>query len=261
MLSGMAKVNATTLIKGAARIGLRAAAVAAMALALPAFHALAQQPEVDEPDVRPPAFALPDGYPQKPRQGSPPHARTPGAEIGPNGAQGPSQKAEGPPATPEQRAKRLDDLYAKLAAAPDQEAAAPITEAIEQVWQHSASPTAELLVMRAISVAQGNRDLAMKLLDSAVELQPDYAEAWNRRAFVYYLNDDYKRALGDIRRVLALEPRHYKALEGLGQILRNIGEKKGALAAYDSLLAIYPAMPGAKEARDELRVEVEGQGI
>jgi tetratricopeptide (TPR) repeat protein len=256
----MAKVNATTVIKGATRIGLRAAAVAAMALALPAFHALAQVPQ-DEPDVRPPTFALPDGYQQKPRQGSPPQARTPGAEMGPNGAHAPTQKAEGPPATPEQRAKRLDDLYAKLAAAPDQEAAAPITEAIEQVWQHSASPTAELLVMRAISVAQGNRDLAMKLLDTAVELQPDYAEAWNRRAFVYYLNDDYKHALGDIRRVLALEPRHYKALEGLGQILRNIGEKKGALAAYDSLLALYPAMPGAKEARDELRVEVEGQGI
>jgi tetratricopeptide (TPR) repeat protein len=256
----MAKVNATTVIKGAARFGLRAAA-ATMALALPAFYAQAQQPQVDEPGVRPPAFALPDGHPQVPRQGSPPHARAPGAEIGPNGAQGPSQKAEGPPATPEQRTKRLDELYAKLAAAPDQEAAAPITEAIEQVWQHSASPTAELLVMRAVSVAQGNRDLAMKLLDSAVEMQPDYAEAWNRRAFVYYLNDDYKRALGDIRRVLALEPRHYKALEGLGQILRNIGEKKGALAAYDSLLAIYPAMPGAKEARDELRIEVEGQGI
>lgn len=260
MLLGMAKVNATTLIKAAARIGLPAMATA-MALALPAFHALAQQPEVDEPDVRPPTFALPDGYPQKPSQGSPPHSRAPSAEIGPNGAQGPTQKAEVPPATPEQRAKRLDELYAKLAAAPDQEAATPIAEAIEQIWQHSASPTAELLVMRAVSVAQGNRDLAMKLLDSAVELQPDYAEAWNRRAFVYYLNDDYKRALGDIRRVLALEPRHYKALEGLGQILKNIGEKKGALAAYDSLLAIYPAMPGAKEARDELRVEVEGQGI
>jgi tetratricopeptide (TPR) repeat protein len=259
MLSGMAKVNATTLIKAAARIGLRAAA-GTLVLALPALQALAQQPEVDEPDVRPPTFALPDGYQQKPRQ-PPSPGRTPGAEMGPNGAQGPSQKAEGPPATPEQRAKRLDELYAKLAAAPDQEAATPITEAIEQVWQHSTSPTAEILVMRAVSVAQGNRDLAMKLLDSAVELQPDYAEAWNRRAFVYYLNDDYKRALGDIRRVLALEPRHYKALEGLGQILRNIGEKKGALAAYDSLLAIYPAMPGAKEARDELKVEVEGQGI
>lgn len=255
----MAKVNATTVIKGAARFGLRAVA-AAMALALPAFHARAQQPEVDEPDVRPPTFALPDGYQQKPRQPLPP-ARAPGAEMGPQGAQGPTQKAEGLPATPEQRAKRLDELYAKLAAAPDQEVAAPIAEAIEQVWQHSSSPTAELLVMRAVNVAQGNRDLAMRLLDTAVDLQPDYAEAWNRRAFVYYLNDDYKRALGDIRRVLALEPRHYKALEGLGQILRNIGEKKGALAAYDSLLAIYPAMPGAKEARDELKIEVEGQGI
>jgi tetratricopeptide (TPR) repeat protein len=260
----MAKVNATAALQGATRIGLRAAG-ALMALAVPALHAFAQEPQ-QEPDVRPPTFTLPDGYEQRaPGQDQPPAQRPPAPDIAPGphrpGPQAQIPKSEVLPTTPEQRAKRLDELYAKLAAAPDQEIAAPIAEAIDQVLQHSSSPTAELLVLRAVNVAQGNRDLAMKLLDAAVELQPDYAEAWNRRAFVYYLNDDYKRALGDIRRVLALEPRHYKALEGLGQILRSVGEKKGALAAYDSLLAIYPTMPGAKEARDELKVEVEGQGI
>jgi tetratricopeptide (TPR) repeat protein len=101
----------------------------------------------------------------------------------------------------------------------------------------------------------------MKLLNAAVDLQPDYAEAWNRRSYVFYLDDDYKRALGDIRRVLALEPHHYKALEGLANILQHIGEKKAALEAYETLLKVYPSMPGAKKARDDLKAEVEGQGI
>ncbi len=96
----------------------------------------------------------------------------------------------------------------------------------------------------------------------AVELQPDYAEAWNRRAFVYYLNDDYKHALGDIRRVLALGA---APLQGPRRARPDPEEssarRRARSQAYDSLLAIYPAMPGAKEARDELRVEVEGQGI
>lgn len=260
----MAKMTATTFL-GAARKAV-SVPVVMLGVTLSAMPAGAHEPPGLPDSVRPPAFTLPDGHPDLSPKAKPPPARTPGFEGGSppprtTGPQARGPKADGPPATPEERAKRLDDLYAKLAAAPDQETATPIAEAIERFWLHSSSATAELLVMRAVSVAEGNRDLAMKLLDAAVELQPDYAEAWNRRAYVYYLNDDYKRALGDIRRVLALEPRHFKALEGLGQLLRTLGEKKGALKAYESLLAIYPAMPGAKQARDELRVEVEGQGI
>jgi tetratricopeptide (TPR) repeat protein len=105
------------------------------------------------------------------------------------------------------------------------------------------------------------RDLAMQLLNAAVEQQPDYVEAWNRRAYLFYVEEDYKRALGDLRRVLALEPRHYKALEGLANILQHLGEKKAALVAYESLLKVHPHAPGAKKARDDLKIEVEGQGI
>ena len=80
------------------------------------------------------------------------------------------------------------------------------------------------------ALAQGDGrqepELALKLLDAVVELAPDYAEGWNRRAYVHYMQSDYERAMGDLRRVLALEPNHFKALDGLAQILREIGEKK-----------------------------------
>lgn len=187
-------------------------------------------------------------------------------EMGPNGAQAPQadpeKKDEAPGQTLAEHTKLLAELYTRLATAPDEQTAAQLASAIEQLWQHSGSATADLLVARASAAIDADRrDLAMKLLNAAVELQPDFAEAWNRRAYLFYLQDDYKRALGDIRRVLALEPNHYKALEGLANILRELGEKKAALGALDSLLKVHPNAAGAKKARDDLKLEVEGQGI
>ncbi len=175
----------------------------------------------------------------------------------------PAKPSDRPGADPEENhAKLLDELYARLATAPDEPTAARIAEAIEQLWQHSGSATADLLVGRAATaIAAKQNDLAMQLLNAAVALQPDYAEAWNRRAYLFYIEDDYKRALGDLRRVLALEPHHYKALEGLANILSQLGEKKAALEAYEALLKVHPQVPGGKKARDDLKVEVEGQGI
>jgi tetratricopeptide (TPR) repeat protein len=68
-------------------------------------------------------------------------------------------------------------------------------------------------------------------------------------------------ALGDLRRALALDPNHFKALDGLGQILREIGQKKAALKAFKQLLEVHPYWSGAQQLVDELAREVEGQGI
>lgn len=206
----------------------------------------------DAPDVMSPENrrALPKGVPS-------PMAPRAGDEPAPDkGAQQPEADS------PDQHAKLLEELYARLATAPDQPTANQISQAIEQLWMHSGSATADLLVARASAATEAqNRDLAMRLLNAAVELQPDYTEAWNRRAYLYYLDNDYKRALGDLRRVLALDPRHYKALEGLGNLLLQLGEKKAALEAYESALKVNPNLPDAKKSRDDLKIEVEGQGI
>jgi Flp pilus assembly protein TadD len=75
------------------------------------------------------------------------------------------------------------------------------------------------------------------------------------------MQSDYERALGDLRRVLALEPNHFKALDGLAQILREIGEKQAAIKAYQQLLQVHPNWAGAQDAVDELTRELEGRGI
>jgi len=166
------------------------------------------------------------------------------------------------PKTPAEREKTLSDLYALLATADDEDAAKAISDAIERVWLHSGSATIDVLMERAIkAMAQKNVDLALKMLDAVVDLAPDYTEAWNRRAFVHFVRKDTERALGDLRRALALDPNHFKALDGLAQILREIGQKKPALKAFRQLLDIHPYWAGAKEAVDELEREVDGQGI
>jgi tetratricopeptide (TPR) repeat protein len=166
------------------------------------------------------------------------------------------------PRTPAEREKTLSDLYALLATADDEESAKAITDAIERVWLHSGSATIDLLMERSIkAMSEKNTDLALKLLDHVVELAPDFTEAWNRRAYVYFVQNDVEHALGDLRRTLALDPHHFKALDGLGQILREIGQKKAALRAFKELLDVHPYWSGAKQAVEELEREVDGQGI
>jgi tetratricopeptide (TPR) repeat protein len=166
------------------------------------------------------------------------------------------------PKTPAEREKTLSDLYALLATADDEDTAKAITDAIERVWLHSGSATIDVLMERSIKAMSQNKvDLALKLLDAVVDLAPDYTEAWNRRAYVHFVRKDTERALGDLRRALALDPNHFKALDGLAQILREIGQKKPALKAFRQLLDVHPYWSGAKEAVEELEREVDGQGI
>jgi tetratricopeptide (TPR) repeat protein len=197
-------------------------------------------------------------------QGQSPPDTAPGPERSPYGGPAPQPHRRGAtlPKTPAEREKMLADLYALLATSDDAESAKAVAEAIERIWIHSGSPTVDLLMERAgKAVAEKNFDLAIKLLDHVVALAPDFTEAWNRRAYVFFVRNDVDHALGDLRRVLALDPNHFKALEGLGQILREIGQKKPALEAFRRLLSVHPYWSGAQQAIDELAREIDGQGI
>ena len=166
------------------------------------------------------------------------------------------------PDAPIERANLLRDLYAHLATAADEQAAAPYVEAIERIWLAPGSDTVMALMERALHAASHERpDLALNLLDAVVNIAPDYAEGFNRRAYVFYTLGDRERALGDLRRVLALDPNHFKAIDGFAQIMKDFGDKKAALAAYQKLVSIHPFWPSAQSAHDELKKEVEGQGL
>ncbi len=170
--------------------------------------------------------------------------------------------ASKPPATPPKtRAQRLDELFARLKAAPDADAAKPISQSIELLWLRSGSDTVDLLMTRALESAKGDNDTAISLLDSVVDLAPGYAEAFNRRATIYFIKKDYERSMLDIREVLNHEPRHFNAWSGLGRILQDVGYKKRALAAYRKAIELNPHLDGIKRQIETLSVEVEGRDI
>jgi tetratricopeptide (TPR) repeat protein len=166
------------------------------------------------------------------------------------------------PKSPEEASKTLGNLYAFLATVDDRRLGGEIGASIERLWRLSGGDTVNLLIDRAELFSSKNQnDKALPLLDAAVDLAPDYAEAWSHRAYIEYRLNNYPAALGDLRRALALEPNHFRALDGMAKILTQMGEKKAALEAYDQLLKIHPNIEGAQTARDELKKAVEGQGI
>lgn len=168
----------------------------------------------------------------------------------------------GEPRSLEERGHILAELYERLSKSKSEEAAQLIAEAVERLWAYSGSATVDLLVSRAgAAISQSETATALQLLDSAIALKPDYAEAWNQRAYVYFQQQQYELAMADLARVLAIDPRHYKALIGVGAILQEFGRKAQALEAFRKALAVNPFAEQAKQAVEVLRREVEGQDI
>jgi len=156
----------------------------------------------------------------------------------------------------------LDFLFGALKAAPDELSAKAVEAKIWAIWLQTPSDTAALLMSRAkaaIDAQQG--DIALKLLDATIKLRPDYVEAWNRRATLYYLRNDYGRSLADIQQVLVREPRHFGALAGLGMIMQDLGDDKRALEAFRKALAVNPHLDKVPDLVKTLTEKVEGRDI
>jgi tetratricopeptide (TPR) repeat protein len=160
------------------------------------------------------------------------------------------------------RVHNLDFLFGALKAAPDDETAKAIEQRIWALWMISRSDTANLLMTRVQkSIEEKDLDLALTLLEAIVKIKPDYVEAWNRRATIYYMKKDYGRSIADIRQVLKREPRHFGALTGLGLILQDIGDDKQALEVYRRALAVYPRLQRIPDIVKKLSEEIEGRDI
>jgi tetratricopeptide (TPR) repeat protein len=156
----------------------------------------------------------------------------------------------------------LDTLFSALKIAPDDASAKAIENRIWAAWVESGSDTCDLLMTRVKdAIEEKDYDLAVRLLDSIIAIRPGYVEAWNQRATVYYLKDDYARAIADIAEVLAREPRQFGALAGLGLMLQDIGDDKDALEAYRRALAIDPHLENIPDVVKTLTEKVEGRDI
>jgi tetratricopeptide (TPR) repeat protein len=163
---------------------------------------------------------------------------------------------------PGDQVRNLEFLLGALKVAPDETSAKAIEDRIWALWQASGSDTVDLLMTRVKQASDaGNYDLALRLLDAIIEIRPEFVEAWNRRATIFFLKKDYSDSLSDIEHVLAKEPRHFGALAGLGTILEEVGDDKHALEAYRKALAVHPHLKGVAEHVKALVDKVEGRDI
>lgn len=182
---------------------------------------------------------------------------------------GPGAAQKAPPAKTKRvqkkqldRTQQLDGLFAALKAAPNAQIAKQIEKRIEGALAVTESDTLNLLMVRAQTVMQAKEfKTAQELLDSIIQIEPRYTEAWARRATLHFVQKDIYRSLADLRVVLAQEPRHYQALAGLGIILQDIGEEKRALEAYRRALEINPHLDNIPDIVRRLKLKVEGRDI
>jgi tetratricopeptide (TPR) repeat protein len=213
---------------------ISAALILLAALAAPVF---AQSPPTPTPPGKPSPNATPDGKWVQPPSDLPKASRA-------------------------DRTRNIDFLFGALKAAPDDESAKAVENRIWALWMVSGSDTADLLMSRAKTAADAkDYNLAIRLLGTVIELRPNYVDAWNRRATIYFLKRDYGSSLADIRQVLAREPRHFGALAGLGVIMEEVGNEKQALDAFRRAESVYPRLGGLSDQIKNLKEKVEGRDI
>jgi tetratricopeptide (TPR) repeat protein len=134
----------------------------------------------------------------------------------------------------------LDELFRRLARCTRTEADAT-EERIWDVWMHHPHrAAARVLDLATRDVAARRFDIAETRLTLLLRSVPDFAEAWHKRAVLYYLLGRDEECLHDLQRTLALEPRHFGAMLHFVEILRQAHAADDARFALRAARSIHP---------------------
>jgi tetratricopeptide (TPR) repeat protein len=150
----------------------------------------------------------------------------------------------GTAAVADQRDPRLAALFDRLRTSDDAREAAAVEQLIWEVWTASGDEELDALMARGVrAMNAGDPHAALAAFDALVHAAPDFAEAWNKRATVYWLIGSHAESLADIARTLSLEPRHFGALSGLALIHEANGRAFEAVEALERVRSIHPQLP------------------
>ncbi|MET0532364.1 MAG: hypothetical protein ABW003_29285 [Microvirga sp.] len=148
---------------------------------------------------------------------------------------------------------RLTGLFRELSAP---EPARPVEEIEDQIWalwvSHEDRLAEETMAAAVDAISSGELQKAKPLLDHLVVKHPDWAEAWNKRATLAFIEKRDADSLLDIAQTLHLEPRHFGAISGFGNICLRNGHLNEARAAFQIALTINPHMEELRDMVEDL---------
>jgi tetratricopeptide (TPR) repeat protein len=158
------------------------------------------------------------------------------------------------PALPDQRDPRLNDLFAHLRQVSGPAEAAPTEQRIWAIWLEVSDQAAGSLMQAGIDgMNRGDHRAALKAFNQVVEIAPDFAEGWNKRATIHFLLDNLDQSLKDIARTLELEPRHFGALSGRGLVYYKLDDLERALDSFEAAVTVNPQMIGSRLNAEAIR--------
>jgi len=152
-----------------------------------------------------------------------------------------------PGAAESTRATALDRLFTALHATTDPAEANQVTGLIWLIWNHSDdAETNQLMAEGRQAMERLDFETALARFNAVIAREPKFAEGWNKRATLYYVMGKYRASIKDIHEVLALEPRHFGALAGLGMNQEALGDDRRALESWRRALKVNPFLEDAQ---------------
>ena len=166
------------------------------------------------------------------------------------------------PALADQTNPALNDLFRALQVTTSAKAK-DIESKIWSLWVvHDSNPDATGMMRLGMQMMQANQlTEAGRVFSRLIDIEPDFAEAWNKRATIRYMLGNHDGSKADIVEVLEREPRHFGALSGLAMIHMQNGNLKGALNAYEAALQVNPFMINVQQMIDALKLKLQGQAL
>ena len=161
------------------------------------------------------------------------------------------------------REEELNKLFNQLKNTYNNLSAKEIESKIWKLWTtHPSEQTlTDLLEKGSYYMSQNQLTSAHNVFSKAIELDPNWAEAWNKRATVLYLMGNYNLSQNDIDMVLSLEKRHFGALAGQGLVQTALNNYQNAINSYQEVEKIYPSMQSPKLMIPKLKELIKKQSI
>ncbi len=159
----------------------------------------------------------------------------------------------------EQRAGQFNQehLFELLASATSEARGREIENEIWRNWMVAPNDEIQTLLKQALEARRWyDFEKARKILDQIIVQAPDYAEGWNQRAFILFLQEKFDRALSDTEKALELEPRHFGAMAGQAQILMRQGRFATGQSILKRAVKIHPYLR-----ERSMIVEIPGQDL
>ena len=153
----------------------------------------------------------------------------------------------------DQNDPRLNNLFKKLNETENQDEIRDLISDIWNIWYEVDDPKVIEYFEKGIQAMKiRNYPLAVRFFNNLIEEDPNFAEAWNKRATVYFMMGDFDKSMQDIIKTLELEPRHFGALDGMGLIFIHQGQYQQAIDVYDKMLEIFPFSLKTMEKRENI---------